>query len=180
MNEEVLTEAYSHSKKDAKKRAGEEGLKLLLAKDKMALGSHVATHFDKMAHLAREVFQQKLREFPGCSQGYQALAAFIIKTGAALLLVSPSFCKLIYSVKRVKSFYFFPGQDDPGKVVSIATGEGFVSTDKLRNDGRILIDTSAIVVARRAFLKSVPLTSRLLCILPVKSELCPGPPGTCM
>ncbi|ELU14950.1 hypothetical protein CAPTEDRAFT_220233 [Capitella teleta] len=125
INDKPITDAYASSKKEAKRSAGEEALKILLLKDRLMLGEHNHSHFDKMSQIARQTFEDKVAAYPQCRTGYHTLAAFILKTG----------------------------ESDPGKVVAIGTGQGGITGRQLKENGRSLIDTSAMVVARRALIK---------------------------
>ena len=44
-------------------------------------------------------------------------------------------------------------QDDPGVVVSFGTGDAHMSTGHQIENGRVLLDSSAVTVARRSLVK---------------------------
>lgn len=125
VNGEKIATSFSNSKQDAKTRAGDEAIKILLHRESLSQTRDKSSHFDRMAASAMMKLQDLQRNVNVDISTYKVLAAFIV----------------MYDPQH------------PGEVVALATGDGCVRGDRLVGDGRTVIDCHAEVIARRSLVK---------------------------
>lgn len=125
VRDEFIVEAFANSKKDAKRSVAEQALYRLMANDEVIRSQTVSlTIEDKMANACFKHAHKVLQMVPELLQKELHLAAFIVRRGDAV-----------------------------GDVVALGTGTRSLSSESFTMDGRSLVDSHSIAMARRALLK---------------------------
>jgi len=123
---ELVTTTYANSKQEAKRRAGEEALRSILANEiPSQTEKENLMHFDIMRELVRTKIDELWGTLPPFIPRPSRCAAFIIKR-------SP---------------------EHRGEVVALGTGSDCLTGRNIKFNGRVLLDCHAEVIARRALLK---------------------------
>ncbi|OWF55331.1 adenosine deaminase domain-containing protein 1-like [Mizuhopecten yessoensis] len=125
INDDIVGEGTADNKKDSKRKACQSALNHLKEQDEIRKASEVVmTEEDKIAQICCLKLEDVYREVPLLAQCKTSFAAFIIKRG-----------------------------DGNGQVVAVGTGNSCIAKKNLTLDGRCLIDSYAVAMARRALLK---------------------------
>ncbi|XP_014773875.1 double-stranded RNA-specific adenosine deaminase isoform X2 [Octopus bimaculoides] len=124
-----------NSKKDGKKEAADLTLRILIAEGQYQLENTVSalktippaemTHFDKMAALSHQAFNNIALQIPENLAGRKVIAALVMKR-------SPT---------------------DTGIVISVGTGNRCLTGDHLSLEGNSVNDSHAEIITRRGFLR---------------------------
>ncbi|XP_067684217.1 adenosine deaminase domain-containing protein 1-like isoform X2 [Haliotis asinina] len=120
-----VVEAYGRSKKEAKRKVASEALQSLTETEQVPGGIEDFPLPDRMANTAYQKLFSVLQHVPDLYAVKKSFAAFIVQRSAT----------------------------DVGEVVAIGVGNTCLSSSNLTTDGRTLIDSYAVTVARRALLK---------------------------
>ncbi|XP_062613756.1 adenosine deaminase domain-containing protein 1-like [Saccostrea cucullata] len=125
VRDEFIVETFASTKKEAKKNAAEQALYRLMANDEIIKNQTInLTLEDKMAEACFRHAHKILNIVPVVLQKDLHLAAFLVKRG-----------------------------DSVGDVVAMGTGCRTLSSESFTRDGRCLVDSHSVAMARRAFLK---------------------------
>ncbi|XP_050408955.1 adenosine deaminase domain-containing protein 1 [Patella vulgata] len=121
---------YAISKKECKRKACEKALLDLMSgpefrEVRSTVDLHALTMPDQIGSLSFLKFVEVLEQCPDILAIHNTVAAFVIKHS----------------------------EKDIGKVVALGTGNCCLSTENISTDGRVLLDSSALTIARRSLLK---------------------------
>ncbi|XP_046583472.1 adenosine deaminase domain-containing protein 1-like isoform X2 [Haliotis rubra] len=125
LHDRNMVEAYGRSKKEAKRKVASEALQSLMETEEVPSGIEDLPLPDKMANIAYQKLFSVLQHVPDLYAVKKNFAAFIVQRSST----------------------------DVGEVVAIGVGNTCLSSSNLTTDGRTLIDSYAVTVARRALLK---------------------------
>ncbi|XP_060067861.1 adenosine deaminase domain-containing protein 1-like [Ylistrum balloti] len=125
INDDIIGEGTGSNKKDSKRLACQSALYHLTQQDEMKKATEVVmTEEDKISQICGLKLESMFKEVPLLAQCKTSLAAFVIKRG-----------------------------DGNCEVVAVGTGNSCIAKTNLTFDGRCLIDSYAVAMARRALLK---------------------------
>ncbi|XP_046337714.1 adenosine deaminase domain-containing protein 1-like isoform X2 [Haliotis rufescens] len=125
VHDRKMVEACGRSKKEAKRKVASEALQSLTETEQVPSGIDDLPLPDKMANIAYQKLFSILQDVPDLYAVKKNFAAFIVQRSAT----------------------------DVGEVVAIGVGNTCLSSSNLTTDGRCLIDSYAVTMARRALLK---------------------------
>ncbi|XP_076108271.1 adenosine deaminase domain-containing protein 1-like isoform X2 [Mytilus galloprovincialis] len=123
VDDDLIAKESARTKKDAKNQAVSEALSLLIQSNTYPTVNKILEE-DRIAQLSFKVLNEKLKDVPEIANDKISLAAFLIKRG-----------------------------DSEPQVVAFGTGNCCLSKDSLTLDGRCMIDSYAVALARRALVK---------------------------
>lgn len=125
INDDIIGDGTASTKKESKRLACQNALEHLTQQDEMKRATEVVmTEEDKIANICHLKLDSMFKEVPLLAQCKTSLAAFVIKRG-----------------------------DGNGEVVAVGTGNSCLAKKFLTLDGRCLIDSYALAMAKRALRK---------------------------
>ncbi|KAL8594877.1 hypothetical protein ACOMHN_016118 [Nucella lapillus] len=122
------------NKKDGRKEAADVALRTLIAEGQYSAAAltpsinvapETMTHFDKIAALTHQTFNQLIASIPENLAGRKVIAGLVMKRS----------------------------DDDVGGVISIGTGNRCITGDKLSLEGNTVNDSHAEIITRRGFMR---------------------------
>ncbi|KAF6037789.1 hypothetical protein EB796_003909 [Bugula neritina] len=122
--EQPIAQAPGKTKKEAKRLAADNAVQFLMQLDAPQMPEEEATHFDKVASCAHHKLYKLLQGIPEYLAGRKVMSAFVLQKDEEL-----------------------------GEVVALGTGNTCINGDGLSMDGRVINDSHAEVIARRALVK---------------------------
>lgn len=129
-------------------KVGDEQFNCGAGKSKKAAKEAAAQH--AMASLSK--LNGALQYKTGASSEGDTFAALVWNHLSALTREAPEGWRFA-GYKIIAAFIMQDGEDDPGTVVSLGTGNKCISGDKLRVDGTTVNDSHAEVIARRSLVR---------------------------
>ncbi|ESO83264.1 hypothetical protein LOTGIDRAFT_133731 [Lottia gigantea] len=125
----------SRSKKDGRTEAADLALRILLSEGQYKINSEPGktsnvtttpmTHFDKMAALSHQAFNQLIASIPEKFAGRKVIAALILKRSST----------------------------DTGTVISVGSGNRCITGEELSLEGNTVNDSHAEIITRRGFIR---------------------------